>query len=166
MTICFFNFYSHKSYRPFMSLETTLAQDLKNAMKAKDQAALRSIRAIKSAILLMKTDGTGDEITEEREIKLLQKLVKQRKDSLDIYDKQGREDLAVKEREEIEVIEKYLPKQMGEAELEVFIKGLIDQTGASSMKDMGKIMGMANKQLAGQADGKTISGVVKRLLAN
>lgn len=149
-----------------MSLETTLAQDLKTAMKAKDQAALRSIRAIKSAILLMKTDGTGDEITEEREIKLLQKLVKQRKDSLDIYEKQGREDLAVKEREEIEVIEKYLPKQMGEAELEVFIKGLIDQTGASSMKDMGKIMGMANKQLAGQADGKTISGVVKRLLAN
>ena len=148
-----------------MSLEATINQDLKTAMKAKDQVALRGIRAIKSAILNLKTDGSGDEITDEKEIKLLQKLVKQRKDSLDIYEKQNREDLAVKEREEIAVIEKYLPKQMDAAELEVVVKQIIEQTGASSMRDMGKVMGMASKQLAGKADGKTISNMVKKLLA-
>ena len=148
-----------------MSLEAKITSDLKAAMKAKDQAALRGIRAIKSAILLLKTDGSGAEITEDKEIKLLQKLVKQRKDSLDIYEKQNREDLAVKEREEIAVIEKYLPKQLDTAELEEIIKEIIAQTGASSMRDMGKVMGMASKQLAGKADGKTISGVVKSLLS-
>ena len=147
-----------------MSLETKINTDLKTAMKAKDQVALRGIRAIKSAILLLKTDGTGQEITEDKEIKLLQKLVKQRKDSLDIYEKQNREDLAIKEREEIGIIEKYLPKQMDEAELEGVLKAIIEKTGASSMKDMGKVMGMASQQLAGKADGKTISTVVKRLL--
>ena len=147
-----------------MSLETKINTDLKTAMKAKDQVALRGIRAIKSAILLLKTDGSGDEITEDKEIKLLQKLVKQRKDSLDIYEKQNREDLAVKEREEISIIEKYLPAQMDEAELEGVLKGIIEKTGASSMRDMGKVMGMASQQLAGKADGKTISSVVKRLL--
>ncbi|MEM9918069.1 MAG: GatB/YqeY domain-containing protein [Bacteroidota bacterium] len=147
-----------------MTLEEKIAQDLKTAMKAKDQAALRGIRAIKSAILLFKTDGSGNTLDEAKEIKMLQKLVKQRKDSLDIYTKQNREDLAVKEREEIEVIERYLPEQMSEEKLEAFIKGVIEQTGASSMKDMGKVMGMASKQLAGQADGKTISAIVKRLL--
>ena len=147
-----------------MSLETKINTDLKTAMKAKDQVALRGIRAIKSAILLLKTDGTGSEITEDKEIKLLQKLVKQRKDSLDIFEKQNREDLAVKEREEIAVIEKYLPKQMDAAELEALIKQIIEQTGASSMKDMGKVMGMASQQLAGKADGKTISTMVKQLL--
>lgn len=147
-----------------MSLETKINTDLKTAMKAKDQVALRGIRAIKSAILLLKTDGTGEEITEDKEIKLLQKLVKQRKDSLDIYEKQNREDLAVKEREEIGIIEKYLPKQMDEAELVDVLKSIIEKTGASSMKDMGKVMGMASSQLAGKADGKTISTVVKRLL--
>lgn len=140
-------------------------QDLKTAMKAKDKVALRSIRAVKAALLLQKTDGTGEEMTEEKEIKLLQKMVKQRKDSLDIYVKQGREDLAATEREEIAVIEKYLPEQMSEADLEKVIADLIAKTGASSMKDMGKVMGMASKQLAGKADGKTISGVVRKLLA-
>lgn len=147
-----------------MSLESKLAQDLKAAMKAKDQAALRSIRAIKAAILLLKTDGSGKELDEAGEIKLLQKLVKQRKDSLDIYEKQGREDLAQTEREEIDVIEKYLPQQMGKDELKAFIQEVISKVGATSMKDMGKVMGMANKELAGRADGKTISQVVKELL--
>ena len=147
-----------------MSLETRIAEDLKTAMKAKDQAALRGIRAIKAAILLAKTDGSGNAIDENAEIKILQKLVKQRKDSLDIYEKQGREDLAATEREEIAIIEKYLPEQLDEAELEAIIKQIIEQTGASSMADMGKVMGMASKQLGGKADGKTISTVVKRLL--
>ncbi|HFA50662.1 MAG TPA: GatB/YqeY domain-containing protein [Bacteroidetes bacterium] len=147
-----------------MSLETRIMQDLKAAMKAKDDAAKRSIRAIKAAILLQKTDGSGKELDEAGEIKLLQKLVKQRRDSLEIYEKQGREDLAAPEREEIAVIEKYLPEQIGEAELEGILKKIIETTGASSMKDMGKVMGMASKQLGGKADGKRISGAVKRLL--
>ena len=147
-----------------MSLEVKINTDLKEAMKAKDQVRLRGIRAIKSAILLLKTDGSGSTITEDTEIKLLQKLVKQRKDSLDIYEKQNREDLAVKEREEIAIIEAYLPEQMSPEELESTIKGIIEQTGASSMRDMGKVMGLASKQLAGRADGKTISNVVKTLL--
>jgi uncharacterized protein YqeY len=113
---------------------------------------------------LAKTDGSGEALNEEREIKLLQKLVKQRRDSLDIYEKQGREDLATIEREEIEVIERFLPKQMDEAELEAYIKNLIETSGASGMKDMGRIMGAASKELAGRADGKMISGVVKKLL--
>ncbi len=147
-----------------MSLETKIAGDLKTAMKAKDQVALRGIRAIKSAIMLLKTDGSGNEITEEVEIKMLQKLVKQRKESLDIFEKQDRADLAQKEKEEIEIIERYLPEQMGEAELEVILQKVIETTGATSMKDMGKVMGMASKQLAGKADGKMISQVVKKLL--
>lgn len=148
-----------------MSLEVRINDEIKTAMKAKDAVSLRGLRAIKSAILLANTDGSGKELDEAGEIKLVQKLVKQRKDSLDIFEKQGREDLAVKEREEIEVLEKYLPKQMDAAELESFIKGIIEKTGASSIKDMGKVMGMASQQLAGKADGKTISGVVKSLLA-
>lgn len=147
-----------------MSLESRLNDDLKTAMRAKDQAALRTIRAVKTAITLMKTDGSGNEVNEEGEIKLLQKLAKQRKESLDIYVKQGREDLAVKEREEIEILEKYLPAQMGEAELEAFVKGIVEKTGASGMADMGKVMGMASKELAGKADGKAISAIVRKLL--
>ena len=139
-------------------------EDLKAAMKNKDEAAKRSIRAIKAAILLQKTDGSGKVLDGAGEIKLLQKLVKQRQDSLEIYEKQGREDLAQPEREEIEIIKKYLPEQMGEAELEAFLKKIIETVGATSMRDMGKVMGMASKELAGKADGKTISGVVKRLL--
>ncbi len=148
-----------------MSLENKITQDLKTAMKAKDQVSLRGIRAIKAAILLAKTDGSGKELNEDLEIKMLQKLVKQRQDSLDIYEKQGREDLAVVEREEIDVIKRYLPEPLSAEELEAMIKEIIAQTGASSMKDMGKVMGMASKALAGKADGKTISGVVKQLLA-
>ena len=148
-----------------MSLETKINTDLKEAMKAKDQVRLRGIRAVKSAILLLKTDGSGKEIDEKAEIKMLQKLIKQRKDSLEIYEKQGREDLAVKEREEIEVISKYLPEQLSNEELEAKLKEIISETGASSMKDMGKIMGIANQKFAGKADGKTISGIVKNLLS-
>ena len=148
-----------------MSLEATINEDLKNAMKAKDQAALRGIRAIKSAILLYNTSGASDALNEEREIALLQKLIKQRQDSLDIYEKQGREDLAAVEREEIAVIMRYLPKQLSEEELRTAVKDIISRTGASSMKDMGKVMGEASKELAGKADGKTISGIVKELLS-
>ncbi|MDF1863748.1 MAG: GatB/YqeY domain-containing protein [Saprospiraceae bacterium] len=147
-----------------MSLEQKIMTDLKAAMKAKDQGALRGIRAIKAAILLAKTDGSGQELNEEREIKMLQKLVKQRKDSLEIFVKQGREDLAVIEREEITTIEKYLPAQMSAEDLENFLKGIIEKVGATSMRDMGKVMGMASSQLAGKADGKTISMTVKKLL--
>ena len=148
-----------------MSLELRINEDIKTAMKAKDKVALRGLRAIKSQILLSKTDGSGKELDAADEIKLVQKLVKSRKDSLDIFEKQDREDLAVKEREEIETLSKYLPQQMGEAELETFVKGIIEKTGASSMKDMGKVMGMASKQLAGKADGRTISTKVKALLS-
>jgi len=148
-----------------MSLEQKVMADLKTAMLAKDEKALRSLRAIKSAIIIAKTaEGAGGEIKEQDELKLLQKLVKQRKDSLEIYEKQNRPDLAEKEKEEIEVIEKFLPKQMDEAELITIISNIIAETGASSPADMGKVMGMANKQLAGKADGKTIAGIVKDLL--
>jgi len=148
-----------------MSLEQKVMADLKTAMLAKDEKSLRSLRAIKSAIILAKTaEGAGGEIKEEDEIKLLQKLVKQRKDSLEIYEKQNREDLAGKEREEISVIEKFLPTQMDEAELRTIIQKIIDETGASSPSDMGKVMGVANRQLAGKAEGKTIAAIVKELL--
>ena len=147
-----------------MTLEQKITNDLKEAMKSKDQASMRAIRAIKAAILLFKTDGSGDELTPDKEIKLLQKLVKQRQDSLDIYTKQGREDLAVVEREEIEVIQKYLPEQLSEARLKEIITGIITETGATSIKEMGKVMAKANQQLAGKADGKMIAAVVKELL--
>ena len=149
-----------------MSLESKIMGDLKAAMKAKDQASIRSIRAIKAAILLAKTDGSGKELDEAGEIKMVQKLVKQRQDSLEIYEKQGREDLAVTEREEIEVLQKYLPEQMSESDLKAFIEALIGEVGASSMKDMGKVMGLANQRLAGKADGKTISVIVRQLLTS
>ena len=148
-----------------MSLEDRINQDLKEAVKAKDKSGLRGIRAVKQAILLAKTDGTHRELTPELEIKMLQKLVKQRRDSLDIYEKQGREDLAQVEREEIEVIERYLPAQLDSAELEKVIGEIVGRVGAESMKDMGKVMGIANKELAGRADGKAISEVVKKLLS-
>ena len=147
-----------------MTLQERINADLKTAMKAKDDAAKRGIRAIKSQLLLVKTSGTGTEMDEAGEIKLVQKLVKQRKDSLAIFEEQGRADLAKIEAEEIAVLEKYLPQQMGEEELTTFLKGLMEKVGASSMKDMGKVMGMASKQLAGKADGKTISTIVKKVL--
>ena len=148
-----------------MRLEERITQDLKEAMKAKDQAALRGIRAIKAAILLEKTSGANHEIDDGTELKILQKLVKQRKDSLDIYEKQNREDLAQTEREEIEIIRRYLPKQLTRDELKAEIKKVIDQVGATSIKDMGQVMGIASKKLAGRTDGKTMSGIVRELLA-
>ena len=138
---------------------------MKDAMKSKDEATLRGLRAIKAAIILAKTaEGAGGKLSEADEVKLLQKLVKQRKDSLEIYQKQDRKDLAQKELEEIEVIEQFLPKQLSGDELKKIVAEIIQQTGASSPADMGKVMGVANKQLAGKADGKSISIVVKELL--
>ena len=149
-----------------MSLELNVNAAIKAAMLAKSEADLRALRAIKAAILLAKTaEGGGGELTESDESKLLQKLAKQRKDSLEIFRQQNREDLAVKEEEELAVIEKYLPKQMDEAELRAAITEIIATTGASSPADMGKVMGVATKQLAGKADGKAISALVKELLA-
>jgi uncharacterized protein YqeY len=150
-----------------MSLEKTVNDQIKTAMLAKDEAGLRALRAIKAAILLAKTaEGAGEAMSEDDEIKLLQKLVKQRKDSLDIFTTQNRADLAKKESEEIAVIEKFLPKQMSAEELKDAISVIIASTGASSPADMGKVMGVASKQLAGKADGKTISEMVKSLLVN
>lgn len=149
-----------------MNLEQKIMAELKTAMLAKDEKSLRSLRAIKAAILLAKTaEGSGGELKEEDEIKLLQKLIKQRKDSLEIYQQQNRTDLAQKEQEEIEVIEKFLPKQLSADELKAILSKIITEAGASSPADMGKVMGTATKQLAGKADGKTISAIVKDLLA-
>lgn len=148
-----------------MSLEQKIMTDLKAAMLAKDEAALRSLRAVKAAILLAKTsEGGGGDLKEDDEIKLLQKLVKQRKDSLEIFQQQNRADLAKKEEEEIAVIEKFLPKQLSPEEIREALTKIIADTGASSPADMGKVMGAATKQLAGKADGKTISALVKELL--
>jgi Uncharacterized conserved protein len=149
-----------------MSLETQINQDIKAAMIAKNTAALRGLRAIKAAILLAKTEkGHAEDLNQEAEIKVLQKLVKQRRESAEIYKTQNREDLYQIEVEEEKVIEAYLPKQMSKEEVEAVIKAIIAETGASSIKEMGKVMGAANQKLAGQADGKTISEVVKSLLA-
>jgi uncharacterized protein len=148
-----------------MSLEITINNDLKEAMKAKNEIRLRSIRGIKAAIMTLKTSGANIEITADDEIKLLQKMVKQRKDSLSIFEQQGRAELAKVERDEIEVIESYLPKQLSEGEIEAIVREAIATTGASSVKDMGKVMGVASKQVAGRAEGAVISGIVKRLLA-
>ena len=148
-----------------MGLEQKIMADLKTAMLAKNEKELRGLRAIKAAILLAKTsEGAGGELKEDDEVKLLQKLVKQRKDSLEIYQQQNRADLAQKEQEEIEVIEKFLPKQLSAEELQLEIKKIIAETGAASPADMGKVMGAATKRLAGKADGKAISVVVKELL--
>ncbi len=149
-----------------MNLEQKIMADLKAAMLAKDEAALRSLRAIKAAILLAKTaEGAGGELKEEEETKLLQKMVKQRKDSLEIFQQQNRPELARKEEEEIAVIEKFLPKQLSAEEIKAALTKIIAETGASSPAEMGKVMGAATKQLAGKADGKTISALVKELLA-
>lgn len=148
-----------------MNLEQQIMAQMKEAMKAKDEAGLRGLRAIKAAILIAKTSGGSGELTADDEIKLLQKLVKQRKDSLEIFQQQGRSDLAKKEEEEIAVIEKFLPKQLGTDELKTMIAAVIAEVGAVSPADMGKVMAVASKQLAGKADGKTISAVVKELLS-
>ena len=149
-----------------MSLEEKVMAEMKDAMKAKDEAGLRGLRAIKAAIIIAKTaEGAGGELKSADEPKLLQKLVKQRKDSLQIYQQQNRADLAKKEEEEIAVIEKFLPKQLDEAALKEILAKIIAVTGASSVADMGKVMGMATKELAGRADGKAIGAAVKELLA-
>jgi uncharacterized protein YqeY len=147
-------------------LSNTIDQEIKKAMLAKDQAQLRGLRAIKAALLLAKTEkGSAEDITEDAEVKIIQKLIKQRRESSDIYKTQGREDLAKIEDEEIEVISNFLPKQMDKAEVEAVIARLISESGASSVKDMGKVMGLANKELAGKADGKLIAETVKSQLA-
>jgi len=149
-----------------MSLEITINDHLKKAMLAKDEKALRALRAIKAAILLAKTaEGAGDAMTSDAEIKLLQKLVKQRKDSIEIFDQQNRADLSIKEKEELEVIEQYLPKQMSTEEIKQAVAAIIQQTGVTNISGLGQVMGIATKQLAGKADGKAISAIVKELLS-
>ncbi len=149
-----------------MNLETQIMGEMKDAMRAKNEAALRTLRAIKAEIIKAKTEpGAGGEIDQATEQKFLQKMVKQRKDSLEIFEQQGRADLAVKEKEELEIIQRFLPKQMTEEEIIAEVKNIITASGASSAADMGKVMGLATKQLAGKADGKIISGIVKSLLA-
>lgn len=149
-----------------MSLEEKVMAGMKDAMKAKDEALLRGLRAIKAEIIKAKTEpGANGQISEEGELKLLQKLVKQRKDSLEIFQQQNRTDLAQKEQEEISVIEQFLPKQLDPEALKKIVAEIIASTGAAGPQDMGKVMGTATKQLAGQADGKAISAMVKELLA-
>jgi hypothetical protein len=149
-----------------MALEQQIMAEMKDAMKSKNEGLLRSLRAIKAEIIKAKTEpGAAGEIDEATEQKFLQKMMKQRRDSLEIFEKQGRADLAVKEKEEMEVIERFLPKQLTEAEIKAAVAAIITQTGATSPADMGKVMGVASKQLAGLADGKTISNLVKELLS-
>ncbi|MGX7667051.1 GatB/YqeY domain-containing protein [Flavobacterium pedocola] len=147
-----------------MSLGAQIMDEMKTAMKAKDTVALEALRAIKSEILLAQTSAGGGDLTAEDEIKLLQKLVKQRKDSAAIFNEQNRADLAEPELAQVAVIEKFLPAQLSEAEVEAIVAKIIAATGASGMAAMGQVMGQASKELAGQADGKTISTVVKKLL--
>ncbi|MDQ3143004.1 MAG: GatB/YqeY domain-containing protein [Bacteroidota bacterium] len=147
-----------------MSFTDKINNDLKEAMKAKDEKSLRAIRAIKAAILLANTDGSGQEMTEERGLGILQKLAKQRRESLDIFLKQNRHDLASIEQEELDVLDRYLPTQLSEEELKKMISEIIAESGAVGPKDMGKVMGLATKRLSGQADGKKVSEVVKELL--
>lgn len=150
-----------------MSLTTQIMDAMKIAMKGKDQVSLQALRSVKSAILLAQTEsGAKEEITEDAEIKLLQKLVKQRKDSAALYSEQGREDLSEPELAEAAVIEQFLPAQLSDQEVEKLVEEAIEQTGASSMGDMGKVMGMVSGKAAGRADGKTISTIVKQKLSN
>lgn len=149
-----------------MSLEKNIMDHMKDAMKAKDSVALEALRAIKSAIILAKTEaGAGDELSADDEIKMLQRLVKQRKDSATIYNEQGRSDLAEPELAQVAVIEKFLPAQLSEAEVEAVVAKIITDNGFAGMGAMGQVMGLASKELAGQTDGKTISTLVKKLLA-
>jgi uncharacterized protein YqeY len=148
-----------------MSIQNEVMQQMKEAMKSKDTIALESLRALKSAFLLANTSGSGVELSESDEIKIVQKLVKQRKDSAAIFAEQGRNDLAEPELSQAEVLERFLPVQMSEEEVKAAIEAIIADTGASGMKDMGRVMGVASKQMAGKADGKTISGIVKSLLS-
>lgn len=149
-----------------MSLKSTIESEVKQAMLNKDKDRLRALRAIKSQILLAETEkGSGGELSEEAEMKLLTKAAKQRKDSIEVYEKEGRNDLAATEKSELEVIESFLPKQLSEEEVEAEVKKIIDEVGASGPQDMGKVMGTATKKLAGKADGKMISTLAKKLLS-
>jgi len=148
-----------------MTLEEKINADLKTAMLAKDEVGLRGIRAIKSAILLAKTEkGSDGTISPEREVQMLQKLVKQRRDSITEFEKANRQDLIAKEQEEVNVIEKYLPAMMGEEEVREVVKAAIATTGATTQKEMGKVMGIVSKQLAGKADNKVVADIIKSLL--
>ena len=149
-----------------MSLEKDVMTQMKAAMKAKDSAALEALRAVKGAILLAKTENSQQELTEDQELKIVQKLVKQRKDSAQVYREQNREDLAEPEEQQAEVISQFLPEQLSEAEIEAKVEEIIAKTGADGMKDMGKVMGVASQELAGKADGKTISVIVKQKLSS
>lgn len=149
-----------------MSLQEGIMSALKDAMKAKDQTALTALRAVKSAILLAQTEeGAQAELSEDQELKILQKQVKQRKDSAAIYLAQGREDLAAPELAEAEIISQFLPVALSDEDVEKIVVNIINQVGAQGMKDMGKVMGLVSKELAGQADGKTISNIVKAKLS-
>ena len=149
-----------------MSLQKQIMEELKMAMKSKDAVALQALRAVKSAFLLAKTEtGAGDDLTEDQEMKIIQKQVKQRKDSAAIFIEQGRQDLAEPELAEIAVLEKFLPEALSEEAIEKVVLETITKLGAEGMKDMGKVMGVVSKQLAGQADGKTLSGIVRKNLA-
>lgn len=148
-----------------MSLENTINTEIKNAMLSKNESRLTALRAIKSALLLANTEKGKGEMNEQEEAKILQKLIKQRKDSAVIYKEQNRNDLLEKEEAEIQVIEEFLPEQLNEEEVRAEITKIIEQTGASSMKDMGKVMGIANKNMAGKAEGKLISSIVREILS-
>lgn len=149
-----------------MSIDATIDNEIKQAMLAKEEAKLRTLRAIKSAFLLAKTEkGSNGTISEDKEIKVIQKLFNQRKESFDIFTKEARAELAQKEKEEMDILEAYLPKQMSDEELTEAVKTIITQVGATSLQDIGKVMGMASKQLAGKADGGRISAIVKSVLA-
>ncbi|MBD0277981.1 MAG: GatB/YqeY domain-containing protein [Bacteroidota bacterium] len=149
-----------------MNLEQKVMAEMKEAMKAKKEGQLRGLRAIKAEIMKAKTEpGAGGEVSADKEIIMLQKMIKQRKDALEIYQQQNRADLAQKEQEEMDVIERFLPAQLSEEDLKKEVQQIIAETGASSPADMGKVMGVATKRLAGRSDGKTISAVVKQLLA-
>jgi len=148
-----------------MELEKKVMEMLKEAMKSKDEASLRALRAIKGAIILAKTEKNAGEMNEEKELQLIQKLAKQRKESYEIYVKQNMMDLATKEKEELDVLEKFLPKQLSEDEVKPIIEGLVTELGVTDVKEMGKVIGAANKKLAGQAEGALISKLVKEILA-
>ncbi|MDR6463645.1 MULTISPECIES: GatB/YqeY domain-containing protein [Chryseobacterium] len=148
-----------------MSLENIISEAIKTAMREKDRVALDSLRAVKSQILLLQTEARGAEVSPEQEIAILQRMIKQRKDSFEQFSAQGRQDLAEVEEAQMKVIEKFLPKQLSAEELETEIKNIISETGAESIKDLGKVMGAASKALAGKSDGKSISEMAKKLLS-
>ena len=147
-----------------MGLFETINTDIKNAMLAKEKEKLEALRSVKAAFMVAKTEKGNSELTEEKEITIVQKLVKQRIDTAEVYKQNNRPELAEKEEAEAAIISVYLPKQLSQEEITAEVKAIIEQTGASSMKDMGKVMGMASKKLAGKADGKIISGIVKQML--